>query len=193
MLRLSILLIAVLVAFVSVLPVSAVQPTGSAAWTTDGWTSLDGTAYSGPGTIYDEVGTITAGTRIRVDRCTQHWCQFHAGSLRGWISLYNVSFGQTPGGWFTGPKFPVAGGATVCFYTGQDYTGASFCLPPGHLYRDLSLVGHDNAISSIDVGAGGKAIVCRDRFFRSYCVVIDANHPHLEGLLDNGVSSVRVY
>jgi hypothetical protein len=193
MLRLPALLVAAVLAFVAVLPASAVQPQGSAAWTTDGWTTFEGIVYSGPGRNYDQVGTITAGTRVRVDRCTQHFCQFHTSSLRGWISLYNVSFGQKPDGWLVGPKFPVAGGATVCFYTGQNYTGASFCLAPGHLYRDLSLVGSDNAISSIDVGSGGKAIVCRDRFFKSYCVVIDANKPNLEKLLSNSISAVRVY
>lgn len=193
MLRLSALFIAALLAFVPVLPASAVQPLGSAAWTTDGWTSFDGIVYSGPGRNYDEVGTITAGERIRVERCTRHFCQFHTASLHGWISLYNVSFGQKPDGWFVGPKFPVAGGATVCFYTGQNYTGASFCLSPGQLKRDLSLVGHDNAISSIDVGTGGKAMVCRDRFFHSYCVIIDANKPHLEKLLADSISAIRVY
>jgi hypothetical protein len=177
-------------------PAAAVQPLGSAAWTTDGWTTYSGTVYSGPGTVYDEVGTIEAGVKIRIDRCTQHYCKFHTASTSGWISLYNVSFGQQPDGWFKGPKFPEAGGATVCFYSGQDYTGTSFCFGPGHVVRDLSLVGRDNQISSVEVTSGGgtgKAILCRDQFFRSYCLVIDANTPRLEGLLDNAASSLRVY
>jgi hypothetical protein len=190
------LLAALLLSLFAIIPVDAGQPHGSAAWTTDGWTTYTGIVYAGPGTIYGEVGSIEAGVRIRVDRCTEHYCKFHTSGISGWISLYSVSFGQKPGGWFTGPKFPVAGGATVCFYSGQQYTGSSFCAGPGKVYRDLSLIGEDNKISSIQVdpnGGTGKAILCRDQFFRSYCLVIDANTPHLEGLLDNAASSLRVY
>jgi uncharacterized protein YraI len=189
-------LLAALLALLAVSPVAAVQPQGSAAWTTDGWTSYSGAVYAGPGKIYGEIGTVEAGTRIRIDRCTQHFCKFHTGHISGWISLYNVSFGQKPGGWFVGPRFPVAGGSTVCFYTGQNFTGSSFCAGPGKVYRDLSLIGEDNSISSVQVTAGGgvgKALICRDQFFTSYCLIIDKDTPRLEGLLNNAVSSLRVY
>lgn len=184
-----------LAAALLVLPASAVQPTGSAAWTTDGWVSMPGSLYSGPGPRYDEVGSIGAGERVRVDRCTYRWCQIHTASMRGWLSLDNLSFGQAPDGLFAGPKFPTArgGAGQVCFYDGSNFTGDSFCANSGRVIRDLGLLGLDNAIASVEVGAGVSAVVCRDRGFRSYCEVVDVSKGHLTGLLTNSITSIRVY
>jgi hypothetical protein len=182
-------------ALVMVAPASAVQPTGSAAWTTDGWVSMPGSLHAGPGTRYDEVGSIGAGERVRVDRCSYRWCQIHTASVRGWISLDNLSFGQEPDGLLAGPKFPTERGGTgqVCFYDGANFTGGSFCANSGRVFQDLALVGLDNSIASIEVGDGVSAIVCRDRNFRSYCEVVDISKGQLAGLLTNGISSIRVY
>ena len=191
--RLSILAI---VALFFVAPAAAVQPTGSAGWTTDGWVSMPGALYAGPGKRYDEVGSIGAGERVRVDRCvTPRWCQIHTASVRGWISLDNLSFGRQPHGLLVGPKFPTerGGKGRVCFYDGADFSGGSFCADSGRVFRDLSLTGLDNSIASIEVGDGVSAIVCRDRGFRSYCKVIDASQGRLEGLLTNSITSIRVY
>ena len=100
-----------LAAVLFVLPASAVE-TGSAAWTTDGWVSMPGALYSGPGKRYDEVGSIGAGERVRVDRCSYRWCQIHTAAVRGWLSLDNLSFGQRPDGLFAGPKFPTQRGGS---------------------------------------------------------------------------------
>jgi len=179
---------------VSVLPADAVQPRGSAGWTTDGWTNYTGILYAGPGTEYSSTGNVAAGIRIRVDRCSKLWCQIHVGHLAGWLPLYNVSFGQRPSGWLSGPRFPhwVSGG-TLCFFSGSNYRGAETCIAPGHVYKDLKLVGLDNAFGSVKIDGAGSALVCRDRDFRSYCKVIDVDTPHLEGLLDHAITSIRVY
>jgi uncharacterized protein YraI len=190
------LAIITLLALLVAVPASAVQPTGSAAWTTDGWVSMPGALYAGPGKRYDEVGSIGAGERVRVDHCvTPRWCQIHTASIRGWISLDNLSFGQQPDGLFSGPKFPTkrGGKGQVCFYDGANFSGGSFCADSGRVFRDLSLVGLDNSVVSIEVGDGVSAIVCRDRGFRSYCKVIDASQGRLEGLLINSITSIRVY
>ena len=184
-----------LAAALFVLPASAVQPTGSAAWTTDGWVSMPGALRSGPGPRYDELGSIAAGERVRVDRCTYRWCQIHTASIRGWLSLDNLSFGQAPDGLLAGPKFPTrrGGEGQVCFYDGSNFTGDSFCANSGRVIRDLALLGLDNAIASVEVGEGVSAIVCRDRGFRSYCEVVDVSKGHLTGLLTNAITSIRVY
>jgi hypothetical protein len=189
-----VILIAIAAALI-VLPASAVQPTGSAAWTTDGWVSMPGALYSGPGTRYDEVGSIGAGERVRVDRCSYRWCQIHTATVRGWLSLDNLSFGQEPDGLLAGPKFHTqrGGKGQVCFYDGANFTGASFCANSGRVFRDLSLVGLDNAIASVEVGEGVSAIVCRDRGFRSYCEVVDVSKDRLPGLLTYSITSIRVY
>jgi hypothetical protein len=182
-------------ALIVTLPAAAVQPTGSAGWTTDGWVTFDGQLYSGPGLRYDEVGTVETGIRVRVDRCTQRWCLIHTATVRGWMSLDNLSFGQAPDGPFRGPKFPTerGGSGQVCFYDGVDFTGDSFCADSGRVFRDLALVGRDNRISSVEVGDGVSALVCRDRGFRSYCEVVDVSKGRIDGLLSNGISSIRVY
>ncbi len=185
-----------MLALLLVAPASAVQPIGSAGWTTDGWVSMPGALYAGPGKRYDEVGSIGAGERVRVDRCvTPRWCQIHTANVRGWISLDNLSFGQQPDGPLVGPKFPTerGGKGQVCFYDGAGFTGGSFCADSGRVFRDLALVGLDNSIASIEVGDGVSAIVCRDRGFRSYCKVIDVSRERLEGLLTNSITSIRVY
>ncbi|MEP7239700.1 MAG: SH3 domain-containing protein [Devosia sp.] len=189
------LLLAAVVAVFIAAPVEAVQPIGTAAWTTEGWISGDGTLYAGPGTAYDVTGTIASGIRVRVDRCAPHWCLIHTKSLKGWVPLGDVAFGQTPKPWLVGRKFPTerGGSGDVCFYTGANFTGTELCAKSGRVFTDLALVGYDNAFSSVKVGSGVSAMVCRDRGFRSWCQTIDVDTAHLPGLLDNGVSSIRVY
>ncbi len=189
------LLIIALAALFLASPAAAVQPLGSAAWTTDGWVSMPGALYAGPGKRYGELESIGAGERVRVDRCSQRWCKIHTASVRGWISLDNLSFGQAPDGLFAGPKFPTqrGGSGQVCFYDGPDFTGLSFCANSGRVIRDLALLGLDDSISSVEVGNGVSAIVCRDRGFRSYCEVVDVSKGRIDGLLNNGISSIRVY
>lgn len=189
------LLVGLLLTILTVLPAAAVQPVGSAGWTTDGWTNFSGALYNGPGLKYGEVGSIDAGVRVRVDRCAPHWCQIHTASVRGWVSLSNVSFGQMPDGWLVGPKFPTerGGSGSVCFYDGPGFTGEAFCATSGRVVPDLALLGLDNSISSVEIGDGVSTIVCRDRGMRSYCEVVDVSKGRINGLLDNGISSLRVY
>lgn len=177
------------------LPVEAVQPKGSAAWTTEGWINFTGVLYEGPSTVYPVTGHVAARIRVRVDRCSERWCLIHVGGQKGWLPIENVSFGQYPDGVFAGPRFPnmKAGGGEVCFYTGRNYTGETFCATSGHVYQDLLLNGWDNAFASVKVEGAANALVCRDRNFRSYCKIIDVNTSSLEGLLSHSISSIRVY
>ncbi len=175
------------------LPALAVPPTGSAAWTDGGWTNFSSSLYTGPGTRYAEIGVVPGAIRVRVDRCTGLWCEIHAKNLHGWMALTNISFGTAP--WkFPDPadRYPVKFGGPVCFYSGANYTGAEVCWNGGHASRDLALAGLDNSFASVKVTAG-SAMVCRDRNFRSYCVIINESQPHLEGLLNRSISSVHVY
>lgn len=188
--------VAAIIALVLAAPAGAVQPTGSAAWTTDGWVTLSGDLRAGPGQQYDVTDTVDVGVRVRVDRCvTKRWCQIHTSSARGWIPQDNLSFGQKPDGWFAGAKFPTerGGPGSVCFYSAQGFSGEYFCAKSGRVIADLSLVGRDNTISSVEVGEGVSAIVCRDRGFRSYCEVVDVSKSSLDGLLSRSISSIRVY
>jgi hypothetical protein len=183
----------VILALSLALPAAAVQPRGSAGWTADGWTNFSGTLYHGPGVQYPVTGHVDEGIRIRVDRCSQLWCLIHTRSEVGWMSLSNISFGQGP--WkpfFRVPKFPVRYGGEVCFYTGINYTGAETCYHAGHVAKDLYLAGMDNSFSSVRIGAG-SVLACRDRNFRSYCVILNESKPRLEKLLSNSITSIHVY
>jgi hypothetical protein len=188
-------LLAAIVALFLAAPAGAVPPTGSAGWATDGWVSLPGDLRAGPGQQYGITGSVSEGARVRVDRCSKRWCQIHTADARGWLSLDNLSFGQAPDGLFAGPKFPTerGGSGQVCFFTGEDFTGEGFCAKSGRVIPDLALLGRDNEISSIEVGPGVSAIVCRDRGMRSYCEVVDVSKGQIDGLLNNGISSLRVY
>jgi hypothetical protein len=183
----------VILALSLALPAATVQPRGSAGWTADGWTNFSGTLYHGPGVQYPVTGHVDEGIRIRVDRCSQLWCLIHTRSEVGWMSLSNISFGQGP--WkpfFRVPKFPVRYGGEVCFYTGINYTGAETCYHAGHVAKDLYLAGMDNSFSSVRIGAG-SVLACRDRNFRSYCVILNESKPRLEKLLSNSITSIHVY
>src|SRR5262245_30777487 len=48
----------VILALSLALPAAAVQPKGSAGWTTDGWTNFSGTLYHGPGVQYPVSGHV---------------------------------------------------------------------------------------------------------------------------------------
>ncbi|HEX4297882.1 MAG TPA: hypothetical protein VHZ56_07650 [Devosia sp.] len=178
----------------SVFPVAAVQPMGSGAWTDDGgWVNTASELFHGPGPQYGEIGTVGGGLRVRVDRCSGLWCQIHAKNLSGWMRLGDLSFGQFPAG---SPEsravYPIRFGGPVCFYSGSNFTGEQTCYSQGAVTRDLLLAGRDNSFASVKVN-GGSVLACRDRFFRSYCVILNKDERHLEPLLSRSISSIEVY
>jgi hypothetical protein len=176
-----------LVALATLITPALAAETGTPAWLING-----SNLKEGPGSAYDIVGELDDETRIRVDRCSVTWCQIHAAGLRGWVSLYNISFGQEPRGPLTGPRLNYPSGGTVCFYTGHNYTGTAVCNGPGYVMTDLLLVELDNTFSSVQVD-GGSVTACRDRKFQSYCERIIESQPVLNGFLDDGLSSYRIW
>lgn len=184
-----------LVAFFALLalPAFAVQPQGSAGWTNEGWTNIESSLFTGPGPRYHEIGSVGGGLRIRVVRCSGPWCEIRAKNLHGWMALTNISFGQGPWRLFdTTPRSPIRYGGPVCFYSGPSYSGTESCFNAGHTVPDLALVGLDNDFRSVKVGTG-SVMACRDRNLRSYCVILNKDEKHLDGLLSNAISSIRVY
>ena len=182
-----------ILAFSLTLPVAAVQPKGSAGWTTEGWTNFSGTLYHGPGTQYDVTGSVQAGIRVRVDRCSALWCLIHTKSDRGWTSLDNISFGQGPWVPFANyPKLPVQYGGGVCFFTGANYSGEEYCYNGGNVVKDLYLAGLDNSFRSVKI-TGGSVLACRDRNFRSYCKFLNESHGRIDELLSGAITSIHVY
>ena len=104
------------------------------------------------------------------------------------VSCRAVVCAPPPLGPLTGPRLDYPTGGTVCFFTGRNFTGESFCASTGTVIRDLLLRGHDNAFASVTVG-GASVTACRDRDFSSYCERIVEDQAALHGFLSRNVSS----
>ncbi len=149
---------------------------------------------SGPGPHYPEtLSYLEQGETVLIGRCTNRWCRI-AGT-DDWISMDNLSFGQTPDGPFSGPKFIAGkgGDGQVCLYSGENYSGTVLCLPSGAVSRDLSLLGIDDTIASVSIEGDVSVNLCRDPGFASLCERIDLSTPRLSRLLVRAVSSFQVY
>lgn len=169
---------------------AASAQSGSPAWSIKPLVLMEG-----PGTAYDVVGEIDAGTRIRVDRCSKLWCRVHKGHEAGWAKLHYIDFGNGPDSRYKFPKvgFNWGGPGLVCLYEGANFTGKSLCGKPGFKSRDLLLLDADNRFSSVSIEGDVSVLLCRDRDFHSYCVHYNDSQKHLHGFLGNNVSSVIVY
>jgi len=178
-----------------VLLVLALLVPGAAMAASRAWSNVDLVLREGPGTVYDVTGEIPGEIRISVDRCWQRWCKVRAKGQTGWVSIDFISFGQAPGGPFSGPKlnYPSGGPGQVCFYTGGNYTGSELCLQSGFVAQDLVLLHRDNTFASVKIEGDVSALVCRDFDFSSYCERIVENKPQLSRFLNRNVSSIRIY
>lgn len=168
---------------------AAAEETGTPAWTINGVT-----LYEGPGTEYDVVGDLEGDLAVQVERCMPIWCRVRGEGERGWMYRRALSFGQTSRAPLGGPKHNFGAGAgTVCLYSGPGFTGTAVCRTSGYVSRDLLLLGIDNSFSSVSIEGDTSVLLCRDRFFTSYCERVNESQEHLHGFLDNNVSSVRIY
>ena len=149
----------------------------------------------GPGNQYDDVGLIDPEVRVYVDRCSRNWCRVHRGHQAGWTSLYSITFGVAPHSPYAFPHkgFAFGGPGEICLYEGPNYTGAALCAKSGFKARDLLLLDADNLFSSVSIKGKVSVLLCRDRDFHSYCVIVSRSQPRLHGFLDNGLSSLHVY
>jgi hypothetical protein len=168
---------------------AAAEETGTPAWTINGVT-----LYEGPGIEYDVVGDLDGDLAVRVERCEPIWCRVRSNGERGWMYRRALSFGQSALAPLEGPKHNFGEGAgTVCLYTGPSFTGTALCQTSGFVMRDLLLYGNDNSYSSVTIEGSASVLLCRDRFFTSYCERVNESQANLHGFLDNNVSSVRIY
>lgn len=182
---------AALIGLLAALAVPALAlETGSAAFTNQAMT-----IYAGPGAQYDTLGSVDGEIAVRVNRCTELWCEIEGRSfVSGWVSLEHLDFGAGPGGLGTiRPDFPAGGPGHVCFYEGANFSGSYACAESGTVVNDLLLFGVDNQISSIAVEGNVSVTVCRDRDLQSYCLRVVESQPTLGRYLANGISSYRVY
>ena len=185
------ILSAILVGFLALAtPSFAFSESGS-----HGWTKRPLLLRDGPGTEYAVTGQLPGLVEIKILRCQRLWCVVDGNGGRGWTNLGRVKFGLPPDGNLIQrqPRYPSGGPGQVCFFTGTNYTGQSFCAAPGKVFEDLALNGLDNHFSSVQLQGDVSVDACRDRFFQSYCERIITSQPVLDQYLVRNLTSVRAY
>lgn len=174
---------------------------------------------TGPGTGYAKVGALSSGEYVDVKQCQGSWCfvDRNAGT-DGWVSANYLkpvanqpapapsasdipfNFGVTVGP--GGPAFsfgigdaplpaPVPVTPKVCFFKGNNFTGAQFCVTPTDNEPSLP-GGWNDSISSISVGGGAQVTVCKNVFYGGACTTYAGNKPSL-GSYNNVISSYQVF
>ncbi|MCP8883858.1 SH3 domain-containing protein [Devosia sp. XJ19-1] len=176
---------------------------------------------TGPGTGYAKVGTLAAGEVVDVKQCQGSWCFVDRNSgTDGWASKnylapyegggggggsddteipFNFGMSVGPGG----PSFsfgigdapppppPPPAPAKVCFFKGNNFSGAQFCVSAGTDDPNLP-GGWNDSISSIKVQGGAQVTVCKNVWYGGFCTTISTDKPAL-GSYNNAISSYQAF
>ena len=173
---------------------------------------------TGPSVNYTRIDTLYAGEPVNVTECkTNGWCYVQHSGPDGWVSgnylvranptptptpspdpnvNFSVYFG--PGGPSFGftignPRPPIARIIPkVCFYNGNNYSGASFCVAAGVQKNRLTGI-WNNKISSVQVQPGAAVKLCRNWNLVGFCQTYNSSVPSLNPFLNNDVSSFKTY
>ncbi len=80
----------------------------------------------------------------------------------------------------------------VCFYKGNNYTGARACMTPDLVRPNMSS-SWDNAVSSITVSGDAKVKLCQGTNFTGLCQIYSGDVAVLPSSLNNKISSYEVF
>ncbi len=176
---------------------------------------------TGPGTGYAKVGTLAKNEVVDVKQCQGSWCFVDRDSgTDGWVSKnylaayegggggggstdipFNFGMSVGPGG----PSFSFGIGdapppppppappvpAKACFFKGNNFTGAQFCVAVGNDDPHLP-GGWNDTISSIRLQGGAQVTVCKNNWYAGACTTYSADKPSLGGY-NNAISSYQVF
>ena len=173
---------------------------------------------SGPGSSNAVVGSLAAGERVEMGRCTGGWCQITRQGTNGWvyskylavggggarptpspqpdvgfcISAGDISFGVncTPPPTAGRPGFP-SPWDRVCFYEHENFRGRSFCARPGEQNAHLSSSWR-RTISSIQISGNAKAVVCDHTNFNGWCATVTSSVRRVAPHHNDTIASYRV-
>lgn len=81
--------------------------------------------------------------------------------------------------------------AKVCFFKGNNFTGAQFCVSPGADDPNLP-GGWNDSISSIKVQGGAQVTVCKNFWYGGACTTISTDKASL-GTYNNTISSYQAF
>ncbi len=173
---------------------------------------------TGPSVNYSRIDTLYAGEAVNVTECKSNgWCYVEQDGPDGWVSgnyLVRASSAPTPapspkpnvnfGVYFGpgGPSFGITIGnpsphvtpivPKVCFFNGNNFSGASFCVAAGS--QNNQLTGFwNNKISSVQVQPGATVKLCRNWNYGGFCQTYNSSVPSLNPFLNNDISSFRTY
>ncbi len=90
------------------------------------------------------------------------------------------------------PPAPTPVEDKVCFYKGNNYTGAKSCVAADFARPNMSS-SWNNAISSFTLHGNAKVKLCQGANFTGLCSVFTSNKPVLGSALNNKVSSYEVF
>ena len=134
----------------------------------------------GPGTNFRVIDTLYDGEVVDVQHCNgRGWCFVRKQGRNGWV--YSAYL-EKPGG---------VRRVRACFYNKPHYDGRSFCQAVGRL--NTLPKQFNNKITSIRVFGRASVRICGKRFMEGRCRMIHSNTPHLGPVMNENVSSLRVF
>ena len=193
---------------------------GAIAYAVDAATTTALNLRSGPGTSYGVIDVLSSGEIVSIVECQGSWCYVSQadGGPSGWVSSNylttapdapapddpDCSFALTfgPGG----PSLSiVCGDADIpvpvptptptppraCLYKNTNYGGGGVCYGPGTI-NQLGANMNDKT-SSVKLQGGATVRLCVNANLGGFCRNVTTNEAALGGLLNNRVSSIRVY
>ncbi len=104
-------------------------------------------------------------------------------------SNFGFSIGNPPPGRGTWQQQPQS---KACFYSGNNFTGQSFCMNEGTQRAAFGPIWNDK-ISSVRVFGNASVTLCQNYSFGGFCRTTNHNEPALGPWLNDKVSSLRVF
>ena len=138
----------------------------------------------GPGTSFQVVVSVPAGTDVTVNACVPNWCAVTTeDDDEGFVAKSLLDFGDAP----DAPDQA----ADICFYQQANFKGPNFCVEAGD--ESAHIAGNfDDNIESILVEGDISVEVCSEPGFDGDCVTIDHSVKKLPYALRNDISSFSV-
>jgi Bacterial SH3 domain len=147
--------------------------------TTSGYANL----RQGPGTSFGVITTLDPGTDVTVHVCTGTWCAVTSdGDDEGFVAKSLLDFDSAD----NAPS--PSDDAQICFYQGEDFSDANFCISPGD--SDGHIPGSFNdAIESILITGDASVEVCTGTNMSGACATLDHSAKKLPFQLRDKISS----
>lgn len=191
----------------------------ASAWAAPGVATGAVNVRTGPGTGYAKIGTLAAGEQVDIKQCQGSWCFVdRISGTDGWVSKNYLAAGGSGSGGGSSSDIPFNFGMTVgpggpsfsfgigdgplppppapvtpkvCFFKGNNFTGAQFCVNAGTDNPALP-GGWNDTISSIKLQGGAQVTVCKDIWYAGACTTYSTDKPTL-GTYNNAISSYQAF